>query len=466
MSLSRILGVIAVSLAVASCAHTGNLPINEPLTDAGVARNATGVVGTEGRAMAEIESDLIVGLAFSGGGTRAAAFSFGALKGLERTQVSGRGRKIDPINQVNFVSGVSGGSVTAAYFGLKKRAALIDFRERFLIKDAEEALNTRVSLANLSLGLGGGINEDTRLRGWLDANLFEGATFSNLAQRPFVWLNATDIYNRTPFIFIPLQFSLICSDLGAYPISAAVAASAAVPLVFSPIILEPYPNRCNAKMPTWLLRAQNDPNASPLLRGFAQGIQNQTNGSMKYIKLLDGGLVDNYGLSGFTIAREASQTPYGPLTPREAVKLRRLLFLVVDSGAEPQQDWAQTLEGPSGAKLIGAITDVTLDSAKIGSYSAFDATMRIWREALVRWRCGLPKAEVVKLIGTGAWNCRDLQFFIGRLTFDQLEKERADILNKIPTRFKLPVESVDELIAAGSDALLRNPSYRKFLGSL
>ena len=38
-----------------------------------------------------------------------------------------RGRMIDC---VDFVSGVSGGSVTAAYYGLKKRAALDDFRER------------------------------------------------------------------------------------------------------------------------------------------------------------------------------------------------------------------------------------------------------------------------------------------------------------------------------------------------
>ena len=91
-----------------------------------------------------------------------------------------RGQKIDLLDQVDFVSGVSGGSVTAAYFGLKKRAALADFRERFLIKDAEEDLNTRVGPITLAQGLGGGVNDDTRFRSWLDVNLFEGATFSNL----------------------------------------------------------------------------------------------------------------------------------------------------------------------------------------------------------------------------------------------------------------------------------------------
>ena len=38
-----------------------------------------------------------------------------------------------------FVSGVSGGAITAAYYGLKKREALADFRERFLLRNAERA---------------------------------------------------------------------------------------------------------------------------------------------------------------------------------------------------------------------------------------------------------------------------------------------------------------------------------------
>ena len=71
------------------------------------------------------------------------------------------------------------------------------------------------------------------------------------------------------------------------------------------------------------------------------------------MKLLDGGLVDNYGLAGFTITLLASATPatpYGPLAPQEAVKLRRLLFLVVDSGRAPSGKWAQTVAGPSGRR--------------------------------------------------------------------------------------------------------------------
>ena len=92
--------------------------------------------------------------------------------------------------------------------------------------------------------------------------------------------------------------------------------------------------------------------------------------------------------------------------------------------------------------------------------------MHLWQDKLVRWRCGLPKAEVEKLRGNGAWSCRDLKIVVGRVTVDDLGKERAERLKLVPTRFKLPAETVDEVIAAGGDALLQNLTYRNFLGSL
>ena len=461
MRLRRVLIAAIGMLVLASCAAVQNLPINRPTTDPQAGLPA-------GRATVSSEDEFLVGLAFSGGGTRAAAFSFGVLNALARPQATGRGR-FTLIDHVDFVTGVSGGSVTAAYFGLKKRAALADFRERFLIRDAEESLRTSLNLANLGRALQGGINEDVPFRQWLDANLFEGATFSALREdrRPRVWINATDIYNRTPFIFGRTAFSAICSDLSGYPIAAAVAASAAVPFAFAPVVIETFPDRCNAQLPVWIVKAMNNPTASPLLRAFALGIGRYRDGSMKYIKLLDGGLVDNYGLSGFTVARESAVAPYDPLPPAQAVKMRRILFLVVDAGRGPQGDWNQTIEGPRGVELVMAATDAALDASVRASYAAFEATLKSWREDLVRWRCRLPLAQVQRLRGSVAgWNCRDLQVFIGRLSFDQLDPARAARLNQVPTRFRLPVETVDELIAAGGDAVLAHPAYRSFLGSL
>ena len=49
-----------------------------------------------------------------------------------------------------FISGVSGGTIPAAYYGLRGRSALVDFRERFLVKNAEEDLDTDIDLISLA----------------------------------------------------------------------------------------------------------------------------------------------------------------------------------------------------------------------------------------------------------------------------------------------------------------------------
>jgi len=448
-------------LLLASCGHVVNLPINQPVADANAGLGLADVL----RPSPSWDDDIMVGLAFSGGGMRAAAFSFGVLKEMAQANVSLRGQRTPLIDHIDFVTGVSGGAVPAAYFGLKRRAALDDFRERFLIRDAEESLNTAISIGNVSRAISGGINEDTRFRSWLDANLFEGATFSSLLteRRPRIWINATDIYNGTPFVFGKTAFSAICSDLANYPIASAVAASAAVPLVFAPVVLESYPDKCDANLPAWIRKARDNPNAPPLLRAFALGISRYRDGTVKYIKLLDGGLVDNFGLSGFTIGRESSEVPYGPLTQVQAARLRRVLFLIVDAGQAPQGDWARQLEGPSGADLVNAVTGAALYASVRASYAAFEGTMENWRSALIRWRCGLAPAHLQRLRGAGSADCRDLKIHIGRISFDQLGAERAAQLAAVETRFKLPVETVDALIAAGGESLAANPTYRAFL---
>jgi predicted acylesterase/phospholipase RssA len=451
----------ALLIGLCGCAHVTNLPLNQPVSDIHAGLGSSSLL----RETAVGNDDLLIGLAFSGGGMRAAAFSFGVLKELARAEISLRGRRVALIDQIDFVTGVSGGAVPAAYFGLKRRAALADFRERFLILDAEEGLRTTVSLGNISRAISGGVNEDTRFRTWLDEHLFEGATFAQLLteRRPRIWINATDIYNGTPFVFGKTAFSAICSDLANYPIANAVAASAAVPLVFAPVVLEAYPDRCNPPLPDWIEKARNDPNASPLLRAYALGVGRYRDGTVKYIKLLDGGLVDNFGLSGFTIGRESSEVPYGPLTQAQASKLRRVLFLIVDAGQAPQGDWARQLEGPRGSDLVNAITGAALYASVRASYTAFQATMENWRSALVRWRCGLPAATLEKLRGGFAGGCQDLKIHVGRIGFDQLGPERAAYLGAVETRFKLPIETVDDLIAAGGEALAASPTYRAFL---
>ena len=464
MRRAGLFALMAASLTLGACATVHNLPLNQP--------SANPLAGTLIQAAQAAErkddtGDTVIGLAFSGGGTRAAAFAYGVLKQLERTPTPHTGGR-DLLDHVGIVSGVSGGSVIAAYYGLKGRAALDDFRQQFLTQDVMAALNTDVSIGNINRALGGGVNTDNRLRDWFNAHLYHGATFKALiGRRPIVLINATDIYNHTPFLFAPVTFAAMCSDIADYPVAGAVAASAAVPGAFAPVVIESFHGRCQTPMPPAIVQAAKMPGASPMLYAFAKGLERARTGQVKYVKLLDGGLVDNYGLSGITIARAVSGTPYGPLRPKEAVRLRRLLFVVVDAGTGPQGDWSQTLEGPTGKELIGAVMDSMLDASKRSSYAAFQATLTNWRDQLVRWRCGLKRAEVARLRGGGGrWSCHDVKFTVLHVSFDEFDTARAKQLDKIPTSFTLPAASVDALTAAGGDALKANATYSRFVRGL
>jgi NTE family protein len=455
--------IASAALAAACSAAIHNDPINQRLTES--AREFDTELAT---GVATNYDDMVVALSFSGGGMRAAAFSYGVLEGFDQTHVPTRTGNVSLLDRLDFLSGVSGGSILAAYYGLRGRVAIGDFKQRFLLVNAEESLQTELSIGNIARGLDGGVNDATQFPVWLDAHLYNNATFKDLLRRPRprVWINAADIYNRTAFIFTPVTFSALCSDLGSYPISMAVAASAAVPVVFAPIVIQNYPGGCPNSLPNWVERIHKDPNATPLIKSYADTLAGYRTGAINYVKLLDGGLVDNFGLAGFTIARLASSTPYGPLAPDEAVKLRRFLFLVVDSGRAPSGQWAQTVPGPSGVDLIMATSDTATESGAIGSYSAFDATMTDWKKSLVSWRCGLSDADRHRFGAPPGWNCRDVEFFVSRISFEQLGPDRAAALNKVETRFRLPPDQIDMLITAGRDALTANPKFREFLGSL
>lgn len=122
------------AITLSGCATTiHNEPINLPLMA------PIPEVAGAGRRTATNGEDVLVGLTISGGGMRAAAFAFGVLSEFDHTQVRSSKTAGSLLEHIDFLSGVSGGAVTAAYFGLKGRDALMDFRERFLMRNAEES---------------------------------------------------------------------------------------------------------------------------------------------------------------------------------------------------------------------------------------------------------------------------------------------------------------------------------------
>jgi NTE family protein len=133
--------------------------------------------------------ETVVGLSFSGGGMRASAFSYGVLRELAAQKTRSGGISKPLIDDVVFVTGVSGGSVPAVYFALHGAKTIPSFRDKFLYKDPQSSFKTSITLFSILSVFGGGLNSKTGFQSWLDKNLFHGATFGDLPRwsAPIEW---------------------------------------------------------------------------------------------------------------------------------------------------------------------------------------------------------------------------------------------------------------------------------------
>ena len=418
------------------------------------------------RAAQDVGSETMVALSFSGGGLRASAFSFGVLQGLADHQSKDRQTLLD---DVAFITSVSGGSITAAYFGLHGVAGLKKFREVGLLRDGEAEL--RLSLfnpVNVSRLLSGGLNDRTNFQAWLEDDLFKGATFADMYRnkRPVVWINATNVYHRTAFPFHERAFNAICSDLASYPVSEAVAASMAVPVLFAPVVLQKFPTNCQTDLDSIIGRIklnetrENKRLTTALVRAI-RDFRNPATG--QYIKLIDGGITDNLGLVSILQSRILLGTPYGPISENDAIDVRKLLFIVVDAGQGPSGEWTRVLAGPSAIDIATASIDAAIDSTMRMSYDSFVPMMKNWRDEVARFRCSLSQDRQSAIRANNpAWRCDDVSFEVTQVSFADLgEREEAE-LSSIPTRLKLPTTKIDQLIAAGKRAVSENLTIKQF----
>ena len=197
-------------------------------------------------------NSLFVCLAFSGGGTRAAALSYGVLEKLKDTRIVWKGVEKSLLDEVDCISSISGGSFTAAYYGLFGERMFQDYRGRFLDADVQGSLFWRLFNPWNWVRLASPYYSRIDLAAeYYDEHLFEGKSFAALAEtghRPFIIMNATNLANGERFEFTQDQFDFLVSDLNSYSIARAVAASSAFPFLLNPITLKNYPHQ-NFQLP-------------------------------------------------------------------------------------------------------------------------------------------------------------------------------------------------------------------------
>ena len=278
-------------------------------------------------------------LAFSGGGSRAAALAYGVLQALRETPVDGAGKDYSLLDEVDLISAVSGGSFTAAYYGLHGDRLFEDFRPHFLQQDNEQHLVQQLTSPTHLFSSNG--RTEVAIAHY-DETLFGGATFADLRRSgaPLIVINATDLGKGVRFSFLQEYFDLLCSDLGSFSIARAVAASSAVPLLFNPVILKNHDD-CGAAGKPWLglsLPGHAEDFEISLVTRKLQSYRDKQ--QRRYIHLVDGGITDNLGLRAiYEIVEVAGgargfQQRFGERAPQ------RMVFIVVDASTdvEPSMD--------------------------------------------------------------------------------------------------------------------------------
>ena len=337
--------VAAMSLSAAGC--FGPVVKNGPLTERDV---RVGYRFDALRPGPRNTDDVFICLCFSGGGTRAAALSFGVLQALRDTPIpasdeSGDVRRL--LDEVDVISSVSGGSFTAMSYGLD-RDAVFDgrFERKFLKQNIQSyLLFTLLRPANLLLLPYVMLDRIDLTADYYDKAVFEHRTYRALldrGDRPYLVINATNMALGKRFEFTQDDFDFLGSDLATLPVAHAVAASSAFPLLLSPLRLKYYPGAAADSAIHDALGDSSPPAQHGRRYRWASSLtpEVETAGERptpvldaanhQYLYLLDGGLSDNLGVT--PVIEELRS---GRLRDRiDAGKIKKLVVIVVDANTD------------------------------------------------------------------------------------------------------------------------------------
>jgi len=407
-------------------------------------------------AEAENSDSLLFVAAFSGGGTRASTLAFGALRELAHQQIVWEGKRKRLLDELDLIHALSGGTFTGGYYALFRDQIFHDFEHRFLRKDWDTELRDRIlkSPSNWIRLWSPYFGRAHIMAELLNEALFEQKTYADLAalhQRPMLIIHASDMATLSRFEFNQFQFDFICSDLSQLPIADASAASAALPLVLSPISFKNFSNKCQYVAPAWLEQAK---------RGGRGGAQ-RANELLSYldaekrpfIHLLDGGLSDNLALRGL-IEGSGVQGSFEKLLVMGGVKnVKKLVILAVNAETSPDVMEFRSDHVPVLSKAMSSLIDIP-----INRYS-FDTTTLITM-GVEKWRAELK----TKPRGPDSPWAKEADIYFINASLSEIEDpdERLGLM-KIPTTLYLKDEHIDRLVMAASKLIRGNKEFQRLM---
>ncbi|HYV65366.1 MAG TPA: patatin-like phospholipase family protein [Myxococcales bacterium] len=432
--------VLAAAAALAACAHW---PENAPLAR----QDPSGGYRLQNVRRPNQSDDLLLFLAFSGGGTRAASLSYGVLEELARTEITFGGARRRLLDEIDVISAVSGGTFTATYYALRGDRIFQEFEGKFLKRNIEHAIAGRVlNPANWFRLASGTFARSDLATELYDDTIFDHATYGDLLKSggPFVVVNGADVTTGARFPFTQDTFDVLCSDLSAFPVARAVATSSALPPMLTPISLVNRAGTCGWHEPAW---ASGVVRGAPLRRSGLRALELRSYEDAKerpYVHLFDGGIAENLGLRTLIEALDAIAAAPPSTAPGIPGGPRKIVAIVVNAHKNPSRDWDRSADPPGKGDLLDQASSIPVDRY---SLEAIEAA----RDQLARWAAAAPgrTAHLVEVSFEGIADAAERRYFY-----------------ELPTSFALDDEQVDRLREIAGRILRESPDFRKALEDL
>lgn len=459
--------LVLLALLAGGCAstHVENIPL------------AAGEANPDRRSIAPASPGRpVILMTFSGGGSRAAALAEAVLREMSQTRYMAPDGPHELTEDVKLVSSVSGGSVTAAWFGLHRGPGHPDgdldvLRRDFLTQDNMKALE--LDAVNPITWFGLVTGRITRIEAeetLFNERLFHDATLAALNQpgKPFIVLNATDMAGGETFAMEPRRFDDVCSRYDALPVATAVSASAAFPVLLTPVAFDNYAAGCRGQLRSgeWIKIDLSNP-YTPYLNlaeykdaRYSNDLRHGPNSfrQIDHLYFLDGGLADNLGTTSLRTALIASYDDAQVLRAINEGRIRRLVVIVVNARSDPPNKLYQQPQQPSLVQQIQAVTSVPIDANTANSQNALSALLAELAQAA---------AGAGQRAGFGG-----MQVYGVTVDYDQIPADtpahRAlrDAAKGVPTAWTLNPAQLQVTEEAGRFLLARHPCWQALLADL
>ena len=455
MSLFRRTNIVAlVAAATLTLAACGSVPRREAAL-----KEVVPLVAPELAPGVQSNSDkLFVVITFSGGGKRAAAFSYGVLEALRDIQVTTPdGDRHSLLDEIDLISAVSGGAFTASYYALNGHATFDNYVEKFLNHDTEKDLWHKV-LTPVNWGR---LAHDEVSRSdleveYFDEKLFNGATVYDVMTRsPRIIISATDLVRAKPFAFTREQMNGICVDPKSVPVARAVFASAATPIYFAPLVMRSFAGSCGYRPPDTVATFSDDEEDVYRRERAERLVSFLDSRNYPYLHLADGAFADNLGARAILDEVALGDTVTDALRRNGFSRARRMLFIVVDARTGFDRRYAQLPEPLGIKKVMDAVVSATFNRYSFETMNLLRARVGRWEREVRNSRCDATVAVP---------DCGKFDVDLVELSFEQVkDADERNYLDRIPTSFTLSSSEVDRLRRAARLLVEESPELRTFL---